>query len=95
LFETENERQKTKPVPISLPRASRNFLNVKTRNEFFFYNWASQITPFICFAQLPGRLFSPSDVRKKMSHHFLLHFPIGMGSYDHHAKYQGLLPGLL
>ena len=25
-----------------------------------------------------------------MSHHFLLHFPIGMGSYD--AKYQGVFP---
>ena len=43
-------------------------------------------------AQLPGRLFSPSDICKKMSHHFLLHFPIGMGSYDHHAKYQGVFP---
>ena len=29
---------------------------------------------------------------KKLSHHFLLHFPIGMGSYDHHAKYQGVFP---
>ena len=28
--------------------------------------------------QLPGRLFSPSDISKKLSHHFLL--------YDHHAK---------
>ena len=27
---------------------------------------------------------------KKLSHHFLLHFPIGMGSYDHHAKNQGV-----
>ena len=39
-------------------------------------------------SQLPGRLFSPSDIFKKLSHHFLLHFSIGMGSYDHHAKYQ-------
>ena len=45
--------------------------------------------------QLPGRLFSPSDISKKLSHHFLLHFPIGMGSYDHHAKYQSLFPELL
>ena len=30
-------------------------------------------------AQLPGRIFSPSDKCKKLSHHFLLHFPIGMG----------------
>ena len=33
LFETENEWQKTKPIPIPLPRASRNFPDVKTRNE--------------------------------------------------------------
>ena len=25
----------------------------------------------------------------------LLHFPIGMGSYDHHAKYQGVFMDLL
>jgi hypothetical protein len=37
--------------------------------------------------QLPGRLFSPSDISKKLSHRFLLHFWIDMGSYDHHAKY--------
>ena len=43
-------------------------------------------------SQLPGGLFSPSDICKKLSHHFLLHFPIGMGSYDHHAKYQGVFP---
>ena len=44
--------------------------------------------------QLPGRLFSPSDKSKKLSHHFLLNFPIGMGSYDHHAKYQGVFMDL-
>ena len=32
----------TKPVPIPLPRASRNFPDVKTR-----YNWTSEIIPFI------------------------------------------------
>ena len=31
---------------------------------------------------------------KKLSHHFLLHFLIGMGSYDHHAKYQGVFMDL-
>ena len=41
-------------------------------------------------SQLPGRLFSPSDKCKKLSHHFLLHFSIGMGSNGHHAKYQGV-----
>ena len=29
---------------------------------------------------------------KKLSHQFLLYFPIGMGSYDHHAYYQGVFP---
>ena len=39
LFENENEWQKTEPVSISLPRASRNFPNVKARFFFFsFYN---------------------------------------------------------
>ena len=33
LFESENERQKIEPVPIPFPRASRNFPNVKTKNE--------------------------------------------------------------
>ena len=44
--------------------------------------------------QLLGRLFSPSDTSKKLSHHFLLHFPLGMGSYDHHPKYQGVFMDL-
>ena len=43
-------------------------------------------------SQLPGRLFSPSDVSKKLSHQFLLRFPIGMGSYVHQAKYQVVFP---
>ena len=34
-------------------------------------------------------------VSKKLSHHFLLHFPIGMGSNDHHVKYQGVFQELL
>jgi hypothetical protein len=46
-------------------------------------------------AQLPGRLSSPSDISKKLSHHFLLHFFIDIGSYDHQAKYQGVFPDLL
>ena len=45
--------------------------------------------------QFPGRQFSTIDISKKLPHHFLLHFPIGMGSYDHHAKYQGVFPDLL
>ena len=54
LFETENERQKTKPVPIPLSIASRNFPDVKTRNNFFFYNWTSEIIPFICLGHFGG-----------------------------------------
>ena len=36
LFESVNERQKIEPVPIPLPRASRNSPDVKTKNDFFF-----------------------------------------------------------
>ena len=55
LFEGENERQKIEPVPIPLPRASRNFPDVKTRNEIFFHNWTSEIIPFIRFGmQMDG-----------------------------------------
>ena len=50
---------------------------------------------FISFPQLPGRLFRPSDIRKKLSHHFLLYFWIDIGSYDLHTKYQGVFPDLL
>ena len=55
LFESVNERQKIEPVPIPLPRASRNFPDVKTRNQFFFHNWTSEIIPFIRFGmQMDG-----------------------------------------
>ena len=55
LFEIENKRQKIEPVPIPLPRASRNFPDVKTRNQFFFHNWTSEIIPFIRFGmQMDG-----------------------------------------
>ena len=47
LFENEDKWQETKPVPIPLPKASRNFPNVKTRNGKNFYNWTSEIIPFI------------------------------------------------
>ena len=33
LFESENELQNNKQVTITLSRASRNFLDIKTRNE--------------------------------------------------------------
>ena len=55
LFESENERQKIEPVPIPPPMASRNFPDVKTRNEIFFHNWTSEIIPFIRFGmQMDG-----------------------------------------
>ena len=43
--ETENEWQKTEPVPIQLPRASMNFPDVKSRNVIFFYNSISVPPP--------------------------------------------------
>ena len=57
LFESENEWQKTKPVLILLPRPSRNFPNVKTRNEKKIYNWTSEIIPFICFEKQMNRAY--------------------------------------
>jgi len=49
LFKSENERQKTEPLPIPPPRGSRNLPDVKTRNDFSFHNWTSEIIPFIYF----------------------------------------------
>jgi hypothetical protein len=51
LFESENEWQKIEQVPIPLPRASRNFPNVKTRKENKLYNWTLEIVPFIHFGK--------------------------------------------
>ena len=39
LFESKNEREKIEPVPIGLPRTSRNFPDFKTRNGKKIYNW--------------------------------------------------------
>ena len=61
LFESENERQKIEPVPIPLPRASRNFPDVKTRNDFFFHNWTSEIIPFIHFENSDNLDFEKSQ----------------------------------
>ena len=49
---------------------------------------AKMLTSYV--AQLPGRLFSPSDICKKLPYHFLLHFRIDIGFYDNHKKYQGV-----
>ena len=56
LFESEIERQKIEPVPIPLPRDSRNFPDVKTRNEIFFHNWTSEIISFINFGKQIDRI---------------------------------------
>jgi hypothetical protein len=37
--------------------------------------------------QLIGRLFSPSQKSKKLSHPFRVCFELGMGTYVHHTKY--------
>ena len=57
LFESENEWQKIEQVPIPLPRASRNFPDVKTKNEIFFYNWTVEIIPFIRFGKQMDRTY--------------------------------------
>ena len=69
--------------------ALANTLNLSYLMVPMLINWT------VATAQLPGRLFSPSDISKKLSHHFLLYFPNGMGSYGYHAKYQGVFQDLL
>ena len=44
--------------------------------------------------QLIGKLFSPSQKVKKLSHPFRLCFELGLGVHVHHAKYQGVFMGL-
>ena len=55
LFENEYELQKTEPALIPLINASRTFPDVKTRNEIIFYNWTSEIIPFICLGEQMDR----------------------------------------
>jgi hypothetical protein len=57
LFESEDEWQKIEQVPIPLPRASRNFPDVKKRNEKKIYNWTSEIIPFIRFGKQMDRTY--------------------------------------
>ena len=52
------------------------------------YNMYVLVLFIVYSTQLPGRVFSSSDISKKLSHHFLMDFPIGMG-------YQGVFMGLL
>ena len=58
----------------------------KVRNEYMAQSNSSYPS------QLPDRLFSQRDICKKLSQYFFLHFPIGIGSYDQHAKYQDVFP---
>ena len=55
LFKSENGWQKIEKVPIPLPRASRNFPDVKTRNEKKIYNSTLEIIPFIRFGKQMDR----------------------------------------
>ena len=77
-----------------LDNMDKKALGIFTSSTSFRPFSLSTLVPLSC-SQLPGRLFSPSDISKKLSLHFLLYFPIGMGSYDHHAKYQGVFMDLL
>ena len=70
-------------------------MKYKPFSELFFFNAIFSLISKVHTSQLLGRLFSPGDISKKLSNHFLLHFPIGIGSYDHHPKYQGVFPQLL
>ena len=55
MFQNENERQRTKQVPIPLTRASRKSPDVKTRNEKKIYNSTLEIIPFIRFGKQMDR----------------------------------------
>ena len=49
----------------------------------------------LLLSQLPGRLFSPRDISKKLSRHFLLHFPIGTNLIVLHIPNAYLIPIIL
>ena len=85
-----HKKRKTEDIDVNqmVRRMSTKFKHLVIGNPPLEKRVSRQVS----FAELPGRLFSPSGICKKLSHHFLLHFPIGMGSYDHHAKYQGVFP---
>ena len=88
LFESENKRQKIEPVPIPLPRASRNFPDVKTRNDFFFHNWTSEIIPFIRFGmQMDG---TQNFFLRCQKLHFLQLSNFAILSYGHFPTRNGL-----
>ena len=41
----------------------------------------------LVYTELLGELSSPEDNWKKLSQQVLLHFSVGMATYDHCAKY--------
>ena len=71
---------------ISRESTPPKIINFMSKKYLLFCKIINFVKPF---GNL-GRLLSPSDISEKLSHHFFLHFPIGMGSYDHHSKYQGV-----
>ena len=63
--------------PILLPRASRNFPNVKTRNKTFFYNWTFKIIPFIRFGkQMYRKNWRQEKLFLRCFCHLHLHNPV-------------------
>ena len=48
---------------------------------------APQLVYMAIGTQLIGRLFSPSQKMKKLTHPFRLRFELGLGTHVYHAKY--------
>ena len=72
-------QEQEKIIYVVTPTYSR-FEQVAELTRFLeFIRWSS--------SQLTGRVFRPSDIWKKLSQPFLLHFPFCMGTYVHHTKY--------
>ena len=55
--------------------------NLCSKHSFIEHLYGPPISHGGFSEQLPGRLFSPSDRCKKLSHHFLLHFSIIMARF--------------
>ena len=73
-------QEQEKIIYVVTPTYSR-FEQVAELTRFLeFIRWRSS-------SQFTGRVFRPSDIWKKLSQPFLLHFPFGMGTFVHHTKY--------
>ena len=59
-------------IPSSSIVSNHSPCNIQVLHTTILDEW---VVGTVCGAQLPGRLFSPSDISNKLSHHFLLHFP--------------------